>query len=314
MKLIPVIIVLSVAGVATLFSAAGNILWTQLRTDNRHGTGLSGQSFTGASTSGHYATFDASGNVVDGGVGCASLGGDVTGTCASNTVSKIQGTTVSGTTGTGNVVFSSALGSYTPTSRTISTTSPLGGGGDLSADRTLACSTCVVASSPGAGLAHFAGSTQTVTSSAVVSADLNITTTTCSSQFVSAIAAGGTGTCAGLTAAEIPSINFVTPGTSHTFTNNADIFVCTSTCTITVPVPSAGLQYCVRNGDNVSTVITLSALGSSAMYENQAWTAFGTAGTGTLVSGGAVKDFVCILGQDATHYLFASGGGTWTAN
>ena len=43
-------------------------------------------------------------------------------------------------------------------------------GGDLSADRTIACATCVVASSPAAGIPHFAGSTQTVTSSLIVNA------------------------------------------------------------------------------------------------------------------------------------------------
>lgn len=59
------------------------------------------------------------------------------------------------------------------TARAINTTSPITGGGDLSADRTIACSTCVVASSPGAGIAHFAGSTQTVTSSSIVNADVN---------------------------------------------------------------------------------------------------------------------------------------------
>ena len=54
----------------------------------------------------------------------------------------------------------------------------------------------VNASSPGIGLAHFAGSTQTVTSSAVVSGDLNITTTSCTApQIVTAISAGGVGTC-----------------------------------------------------------------------------------------------------------------------
>ena len=103
-------------------------------------------------------------------------------------------------------------------------------------------------------------------------------------------------------------------GSSGTFSGSSYIFVCSTTCTITVPVPAAGLQYCAMNGDNVSTVITLSAIGSSARYENQARTAYGTAGTGTLVSGGAVKDSVCILGLDSTHYLFASGNGTWTAN
>ena len=57
-----------------------------------------------------------------------------------------------------------ASGSGTVTS--IATTSPITGG-TITTTGTIACATCVVASSPGAGIAHFAGSTQTVTSSAV---------------------------------------------------------------------------------------------------------------------------------------------------
>ncbi len=41
---------------------------------------------------------------------------------------------------------------------------------------TVACASCVVASSPGVGIAHFAGSTQTVTSSAIVNADITNST------------------------------------------------------------------------------------------------------------------------------------------
>jgi len=48
----------------------------------------------------------------------------------------------------------------------IATTSPLTGG-TITTTGTLACPTCVVASSPAAGIAHFAGATQTVTSSPV---------------------------------------------------------------------------------------------------------------------------------------------------
>jgi hypothetical protein len=105
-----------------------------------------------------------------------------------------------------------------------------------------------------------------------------------------------------------------TTGTSVTLTAPSQIFVCTSTCTITMPVPAAGYQFCVYNGDNVTTVITFAAIGSSARYENAARTAYGTAGTGTLVSGGAAKDYACLLGLDSTHYLFVSGNGTWVAN
>lgn len=54
----------------------------------------------------------------------------------------------------------------TGTITSIATTSPITGG-TITTTGTIACATCVVSSSPGAGIAHFAGSTQSVTSSAV---------------------------------------------------------------------------------------------------------------------------------------------------
>lgn len=102
--------------------------------------------------------------------------------------------------------------------------------------------------------------------------------------------------------------------TGNVFTAPNGYFICTSTCTVTPPVPAAGYQFCVLNDDNVSTVITLGALGSSASYENTARTAYGTAGTGTFISGGAVGDKVCIVGRDATHYSTLAYNGTWTAD
>ena len=69
------------------------------------------------------------------------------------------------------------------------------------------------------------------------------------------------------------------------------------------------------NDDNVATAITLSALGSSAMYENSARTAYGTAGTGTLVVAAAAANKVCIVGRDTTHYFIVSNnGGAITVN
>ncbi len=103
-------------------------------------------------------------------------------------------------------------------------------------------------------------------------------------------------------------------GTSVTLSAPSQIYICTSTCTVTPPVPAAGYQFCVMNGNNVSTVITMAAIGSSARYENTARTAYGTAGTGTFVSGGAAADKVCLLGLDSTHYLTVAYQGTWTAN
>ncbi len=103
-------------------------------------------------------------------------------------------------------------------------------------------------------------------------------------------------------------------GTSVSLTAPKQYYICTNTCTVTPPVPANGYEFCVRNGNNTATVITLAALGSSARYENTANTAYGTAGTGTLVSGGAVGDKICIVGLDGTHYLTLSYVGTWTAN
>lgn len=116
-----------------------------------------------------------------------------------------------------------------------------------------------------------------------------------------------------LGAADLPAVP-LTAGTSVTLSGTNQYFVCTSTCTITVPVPAAGVQYCLYNDDNVSTVITLSAIGSSSRYETTARTSYGTAGTGTMVSGGAVGDKVCIVGRDSTHYSTLSYSGTWTVN
>jgi hypothetical protein len=90
------------------------------------------------------------------------------------------------------------------------------------------------------------------------------------------------------------------------------VYVCTTTCTVVVPPPVAAYEFCVVNDDNVSTVITLAALGSAARYETATRTGYGTAGTGTMTSGGAVGDGVCLLGRDATHYIVTSASGIWT--
>lgn len=103
-------------------------------------------------------------------------------------------------------------------------------------------------------------------------------------------------------------------GTGNSLTAPSEIFVCTTTCTVTPPLPTAGYQFCVTNDDGISTVITLGALGGSARYENTSRGSYGTAGTGTLTSGGALADQVCIVGRDSTHYITTSYVGAWTAS
>lgn len=102
-------------------------------------------------------------------------------------------------------------------------------------------------------------------------------------------------------------------GTSVSLTAPREYYVCTGTCTVTPPVPAAGYEFCIFNDTNVSTVITIAAV-STVMYENTARTAYGTVSTGTLVSGGAVGDKICLLGRDSTHYFSISYFGTWTAS
>lgn len=193
------------------------------------------------------------------------------------------------TTPTVNITANNGTSNVGVTS--VATTGPISGG-TISTTGTISCPTCVTSSSPGTGIAHFAGSTQAVTSSAVsLSADV-------------------TGTLPNASVA----VTTLATGTSVSLTAPRQYYVCTGTCTVTPPVPAAGDEFCVMNGDNVATVITMAALGSSARYENTARTAYGTAGTGTFISGGAVGDKVCILGLDATHYITTSFNGTWTAN
>ena len=143
-----------------------------------------------------------------------------------------------------------------------------------------------------------------------------------SSNVITRLAIGSTGYClqvaSGLPSwAACPLVNEALAtgsSTGNTLTAPSGYFICTSTCTVTPPVPAAGYQFCVMNDDNVGTVITLGALGSSAYYENTARTAYGTAGTGTLTSGGAKGDMICIVGRDTTHYLSPTYVGSWTAS
>ena len=116
------------------------------------------------------------------------------------------------------------------------------------------------------------------------------------------------------TTAYVDRPTLVAAGTGATLVGPSEYYVCTGTCTVTVPVPVAGYEFCVYNDNNVSTAITLSALGSSARYENSARTAYGTAGTGTLVLSAAAGNKVCIVGRDSTHYSTISYNGAVTVN
>jgi hypothetical protein len=106
-------------------------------------------------------------------------------------------------------------------------------------------------------------------------------------------------------------------GTTHTMggaNGPREYWFCTGTCTVTMPVPAAGQEYCVATNVGVTAAITLAAIGSSAMYGKTDQSAYGTAGTGTAVSTSASANKICLVGLDSTHFNVASYNGTWTMN
>lgn len=101
-----------------------------------------------------------------------------------------------------------------------------------------------------------------------------------------------------------------TSGTSRTLANAAEIISCTSTCTVTPPASAtAGMQFCVRNANNVNTVITLAAV-SGVTYEATARTSYGGSNK-SMTSGGAVTDQICMVAVSTTAWNVFSYNGTW---
>jgi hypothetical protein len=112
---------------------------------------------------------------------------------------------------------------------------------------------------------------------------------------------------------DLPAVSSLS-GTTHSLAPPREYWYCTGTCTVTPPVPAAGYEFCVANNIAVTSVITMAALGSSARYPKTDSSAYGTAGTGTMVAGGAAGDKICLVGLDSTHYNLGSYAGTWTVN
>ena len=99
--------------------------------------------------------------------------------------------------------------------------------------------------------------------------------------------------------------------TGNTLTGPVEFFQCTAGCTVTPPAPVAGYQFCVWDKPGTSGVIILGAL-SGITYSSQTRSGYGTANTGTLTSGGASGDEICIVAPDGTHYDVLGSTGTWT--
>jgi hypothetical protein len=76
----------------------------------------------------------------------------------------------------------------------------------------------------------------------------------------------------------------------------------------TLPTAAAGLQYCVRNYTGITQVIKFQT-SASGQYIDLDGT---NTGSGKAVkSGGAAGDAGCVVGVDATHWMFYTNKGTW---
>jgi hypothetical protein len=130
----------------------------------------------------------------------------------------------------------------------VTTNSPLSGTTSLS------CTTCVVASSPGVGLAHFAGSTQTVTSSAVNLAGADVTGTLGNGNYF------GTLKTSYVTTSESTS----SPSTAYAQLATADTitFTLAATTTVTVLFTSQCSSNTVSTG--IFSQFTVDAVDNSA--------------------------------------------------
>ena len=196
----------------------------------------------------------------------------------------------------------------------------------------------VNASSPGVGIGHFAGSTQTLTSSLIVAADITSGTIT-GTQLASSLslttpninAATGTSLLAtgivdGTVPVGISTGTSCTLGTSSSCTsvayNHAYQFNQEATAgtgvTYTLPATAVGKQYCVANSGTTGVVntgvLTVYPPASSYIIYNGVVNTVGGGGTHGIASAGAAGDGACFVAIDATHWQVYAQSGTWTEN
>lgn len=127
----------------------------------------------------------------------------------------------------------------------VATTGPITGG-PITVTGTIACATCVVATAPGAGIAHFAGATQTVTSSLVALAS------DVSGQLpIGAVGSAGlSGTAPiGVASTGVVSCPTCTITVAHGTVTFATAMIPTGSCAITVTVAATGTAA----GDGIVT-------------------------------------------------------------
>lgn len=169
----------------------------------------------------------------------------------------------------------------------------------------IACATCVVASSPGVGIAHFAGSTQTVTSSLIVNADITASTIDLTTKVTGILPGANGGTANGFFAISGPASSlktFAFPNVSAT--------VLTSNAAVTVPQGGSGVATLTNHGVVIGQGTSAVAV-STAGTAGQVFTSNGASadptfqtitgtGTVTVVGAGSLTSTAFMTGGSGT--------------
>ncbi len=114
--------------------------------------------------------------------------------------------------------------------------------------------------------------------------------------------------------AVVGAVNLQTgSSTGNVVTAPREYFYCTASCTVTPPsTPVVGSEFCIINKAGTTGVITVGG-NTSIFYAKTDGSGYGSSG-GTLTSGGAAGDMVCLVGYDSTHYETPNFRGVWTAS
>jgi hypothetical protein len=111
----------------------------------------------------------------------------------------------------------------------------------------------------------------------------------------------------------VGATNLPTPGTGVTIALPHGYAICTGTCTVTLPAPTAaGDDFCVWNDVGVATAITITGV-TNVYFSNVALSAYGTI-SGSFTATAAAGNSVCMVARDTTHWHVKSYTGVWTAN